>query len=421
MKVSFHLRTDKFDKDGYAPIRTLISANGFKLFKAVPEVKCDKMHWDERTQRIIPSKKKEPYNYAVEYNQKIDEFAEKLRKLQRYILLNDITPTKEYIKEKLNSGLKGITLANEFLPSFDEYIETGRSTKAERTLIRYGTAKNFIEEFSIKKDYPLRFETITIDFFEKIRDYSFQEKGIMVNYFDKIISILKTFMNWAFDRGYHENLDFKKFKTSQQEVEVIYLTMDELMKLYNHKFKSKKLEHVRDTYCFGCFTGLRFSDIKQLRASNIFEDHIKLNIQKTKTIDHIIPLNNYSKAILDKYKNTLYEPLPVISSQKFNSYIKECCADAEIDTPTTITRYVGQKRIDTTEPKHKFITSHTARKTFVTNSLILGMKEMVVRNITGHKKESTFKRYVKIAEDFKQNEMDNTWNKIQKDDKKLDK
>jgi hypothetical protein len=73
---------------------------------------------------------------------------------------------------------------------------------------------------------------------------------------------------------------------------------------------------------------------------------------------------------------------------------------------------VGQKRIDKTLPKYKLITSHTARKTFVTNSLILGMKEMVVRNITGHKKEDSFRKYVKIADDHKQKEMDNTWNKL---------
>ena len=30
----------------------------------------------------------------------------------------------------------------------------------------------------------------------------------------------------------------------------------------------------------------------------------------------------------------------------------------------------------------------------------------------GHKKEESFRRYVKIAEDFKKQEMDNTWNKI---------
>ena len=78
----------------------------------------------------------------------------------------------------------------------------------------------------------------------------------------------------------------------------------------------------------------------------------------------------------------------------------------------TKTRYVGQKRIEITVPKYELITSHTARKTFVTNSLILGMKEMVVRNITGHKKEESFRRYVKIAEDFKRQEMDNTWDKV---------
>src|SRR5690606_29018926 len=133
---------------------------------------------------------------------------------------------------------------------------------------------------------------------------------------------------------------------------------------------------------------------------------------KTKTIDHEIPLNKFAKEILDKYKKTIYEPLPVISGQKFNEYIKECCEVAKINTPTTVSRFSGNKRVDKTVPKHELITSHTARKTFVTNSLIFGMKEMVVRNITGHKKESTFKRYVKIAEDFKQKEMQETWDKI---------
>jgi integrase len=219
-------------------------------------------------------------------------------------------------------------------------------------------------------------------------------------------------LNWAYDKEYHSNQNFKKFKASEDEIEVIYLTIEELMTLFNHDFESPRLNHVRDVYCFGCFTGLRFSDIKQLRVSNVFEDHLLLNIQKTKTIGQNIPLNNYAQKILSRYKDTIYVPLPVISSQKFNKYIKECCEIAKIDTPTSITRYVGQKRIDKLVPKYEVITSHTARKTFVTNSLILGMKEMVVRNITGHKKEETFRKYVKIAEDFKKNEMDNTWNKI---------
>lgn len=219
-------------------------------------------------------------------------------------------------------------------------------------------------------------------------------------------------MNWAFDKGFHDNINFKKFKVKENEIEVVYLTMEELLHLYNFNYDSNRLNHVKDTYCFGCFTGLRFSDIEKLSPSNIFDDHIKINIQKTKTIDHKVPLNQYSKSILEKYKNTINEPLPVISNQKFNKYLKECCQIAEIDKLTTITRYYGQKRVDRTVPKYKLITSHTARKTFVTNSLILGMNQMVVRNITGHKNENSFRRYVKIADDFKKQEMDNTWNKI---------
>ena len=156
----------------------------------------------------------------------------------------------------------------------------------------------------------------------------------------------------------------------------------------------------------------QISDTSALNESNITDDAITLTIQKTRASNTRIPLNRFSKAILKKYKGTIHEPLPIISQQKFNKYIKECCQMAEINTQITITRYIGQRRVDKTVSKYQLITSHTARKTFVTNSLVLGMKEMVVRNITGHKKEESFRRYVKIAEDLKRSEMDNTWDKL---------
>lgn len=272
---------------------------------------------------------------------------------------------------------------------------------------------NFYKNFSKFTGHELRFDSINFDFFEKFRDYAFQEKQTLNNYFSKLVSVLKTFMNWSHERGYHNNLEYKKFKAPEQEIEVIYLTMDELMRLYKHDFHNRRLEHTRDTYCFGCFTGLRFSDLSQLRCSNIYEDYILLNIKKTRSMEHKIPLNRFAKEILSKYENTVYEPLPIISDVRFNFHLKECCRFAKITTPTTITRFIGKKRLDKTLPKWKLITSHTARKTFVTNSLVLGMKEMVVRNITGHRKEESFRRYVKIAEDLKKSEMDNTWGKVE--------
>lgn len=411
MQVSFSLRKDKIDKAGLMPVRMNITFKGVNIRRVVKGVKSSLKHWREREQRIKTPLKSEAYNYHLEYNEIIDDYEKRVKAIFRYILLNKITPTKEYIIEKFETGIE-VKLTQEFFDCFEEFLDKGKNTKAERTIKGYTTVKNFLEEFEEATGYQIRFETITLDFLENLRDYAFEVKKLSSNYFSKIVTVIKTFMTWSFERDYHTNLDYKKFKSEEQEIEVIYLTMDELLNLYSYEFESKRLEHVRDVYCFGCFSGLRYSDIKQLKPSNIYDDHLKMNIVKTKTIDHKIPLNKYSKEILEKYRDTIYEPLPVISSQKFNKYLKECCEKSEINTPTTITRYIGSRRIDKTVPKWELITSHTARKTFVTNSLILGMKEMVVRNITGHKKEESFKRYVRIAEDFKKQEMDNTWNKI---------
>lgn len=411
MQVSTHLRKDKIDKDGLAPIRMLISGDGVKIFKVIPGIKCKLNNWDETKGRIKPFKKNEEYNYYIEYNKIIDERESKVKNIFRYLLLNNIKITAHIIKEKLDVN-ENISLSLNFLQGFEEFILKNKNTKTARTIKGYRTVFNYLLEYQNQRKIILQYDSINLDFFEKLRDYCFGEKTTSSNYFAKIISVIKTYMNWAFDKEYHNNINFKKFKATENEIEVIYLTMDELMKLYNFEFDTIRLNHVKDTYCFGCLTGLRFSDIEQLRASNIFDDHIKINIQKTKTIDHKVPLNQYSKNILEKYKNTINEPLPVISNQKFNKYLKECCKIVEIDKPTTITRYYGQKRIDKTLPKYQLISSHTARKTFVTNSLVLGMNQMVVRNITGHKNETSFRRYVKIADDFKKQEMDNTWNKI---------
>jgi integrase len=410
MQVSFILRKDKVNKDGLIPVRMLIAVNGERIRRNIKNVKAKLKDW--KNQRVKPNLKNEPYNFHIEFNKELDEYENKIKLIFRYALLNNIPLTKDFILSKLDSdSFNTNSISPDFFTSFHEFIETNRNTKALTTTKKYITALNFIRAFENETNYKITLDSLNIEFYEKFRDYAFEKRNTLNNYFGKIIAGIKTFMNWSFERGYHKNLEYKKFKAIQNNIEVIYLTKDELMKLYNFPFDSKRLEHVRDFYCFGCFTGLRFSDIKQLKISNVFEDYIKLNIQKTKTIDHIIPLNKFAKAILNKYIETLYEPLPTISGQKFNQYIKECCKIIGIDTPTNITRYIGNRRIDRVLPKYELITSHTARKTFVTNSLVLGMKEMVVKNITGHKDDKSFRKYVEIAENFKKEEMD-IWNKI---------
>lgn len=409
LNFSFRLRTEKMNQYGYAPVLMTVFVQNERFRKNVADVRVKPKHWSK--QRVKPNAKNEPYNLHLEYNIVLDDIESKLKRIYRDVLIQGGELTLARVMDRFE-GVEHQTKVPDIFQAMKEFIQTHRSIRAEGTLKKYTASMHFVQDFNKEKNYKLSYEKVNQKFYEAFRDYAYTERHTLNNYFGKLVAFIKTFMNWSLDRGYHSNLEFKKFKTISNDIEVIYLTMEELLRLYHHEFSSKRLSHVRDLYCFACFTGLRFSDLKNLKVSNIFGDHILLTVQKTKSTNHKIPLNKMAKSILEKYQGTLYEPIPKLSGQKFNSYIKECCQLVGIEQPINTTRYIGKKRVDKTQPKYELITSHTARKTFVTNSLILGMNERVLKNITGHNDDASFKKYLKIAEDFKRNEMSNTWDRI---------
>ena len=117
------------------------------------------------------------------------------------------------------------------------------------------------------------------------------------------------------------------------------------------------VSYLRDVFLFQCFTDLRYSDVFNLRRSDIKGDHIEVTTVKTSD-SLIIELNNHSKAILDKYKDVVFENdkvLPVITNQKMNDYLKELAELAEIDEPVRQTYYKGNERIDEVTPKYALL------------------------------------------------------------------
>jgi integrase len=74
-------------------------------------------------------------------------------------------------------------------------------------------------------------------------------------------------------------------------------------------------------------------------------------------------------------------------------------------------KFSGSKKIIIKKPKYNFVTSHTARRTFVTLSLEKGIRAEVVMNITGHKEYQTFKKYIKITDTVKLLEMAKVWDR----------
>src|SRR5207253_1100638 len=83
---------------------------------------------------------------------------------------------------------------------------------------------------------------------------------------------------------------------------------------------------------------------------------------------------------------------------------------AELDDLVHTVKYSGAKRIESTKSKHKLLTTHAARRTFITLSLERGMRPEIVMQIVGIKKWETFKRYIKITDQIKVIEMNSKWN-----------
>jgi integrase len=401
--VRFNLKQEK-EKTENLQIFLIFSFDGKRL-RYYTGKRVNQNQWDSINQRVKPN---------VDIGSSINGFLKSLSNLvsKEY---NDaktlgIKPSVEYLRNKLLSfNFKG---GDAFLVSFQEFIDRCKNEKASNTIVKYTNTKNHLEKFSTWANYKLDFESINLKFEEKFRDYLLTEKKLNNNTIAKIFKVLKVFMNYALDAGKTKNVDFIKFKAREYEGEIIFLTWEELMKLYaKEDISNASLKRVRDIFCFGCFTGLRFSDIMNLKCENMKNGAIYVNTIKNKK-SSIIPLNRYSEYIVNQYMNSDITGylFPKISNQKMNDYLKDLGEEADLDEKITIVSFKGSVRTENTKAKHEVLTTHVARKTFITNALDRGMPSEVIMDITGHGSHKVFKRYYKIIDEQRKREMDKAFN-----------
>lgn len=334
----------------------------------------------------------------------------------------------EQLKQRRAPLVKKAGDVNEVYFYIDQYIAEHSSTRKKGSLAVYKSLRAHLDEFEKATGKRIKFAGIDYNFFNKFQNFLLTPHRVFVPTRSKAkpgggrwktvtlnnttvakqLSTLKTFINYARKEGVQVNDKYKDFPIKKEKLDVIALTQDEFDKLFDLDLSgNKKLAQVRDVFCFSCVTGLRYSDLNQLSRVHIHEDEIRLNIQKTSE-NLTIPLNPYSLAILEKYKEH-FRPLPVISNPKMNAYLKELCKKAGIVADVPKVRFNGAKRIETVHPKYELITVHVGRKTFVTLSLERGMSAEEVMTITGHQDYQSFKRYVKITEQRKKHVMKKAW------------
>jgi site-specific recombinase XerD len=181
---------------------------------------------------------------------------------------------------------------------------------------------------------------------------------------------------------------------SKEEVIPEFLTKEEIEAISEKDIKMERLKQVRDVFLFCCHTGLAYVDIKKLNASEVslgFDNELWIFTKRGKTnVPSRIPLLPMSQKILAEYKDhpqciNSKKLLPVLSNQKYNSYLKEIADICGIS---------------------KNLTTHTARHTFATTvTLTNGVPIESVSKMLGHKKIQTTQHYarvldIKVSEDM---------------------
>lgn len=379
-----------------------------KTIKISVERKCTIEQWDSGKQRVNPRYYK---SGSVALNEYFANVFNETAKIFEENNNKGIETTKNHLKAiiaKLNNRETSVQLSITFEDAFEEFIRNSAITKQENTIKKYRNAFNHLKNFSKSRGITLSFKKIDLEFQDCLREYFISDLRFAHNTEAKNFKTLKTFMNYSADRGHHQNMIYKKFESSEEETEIYALTIEELMKIYSHEFEEERLEKVKDVFCFACFSGLRFSDVINLKRENIFGNQLRITIKKTQE-STTIPLNEYSSAILDKYAAN-ENPLPVISSQKTNLYLKEIGRLLDINEPVRIIKHIGKEIEQKVVPKYDVLTFHVGRKTFISSCLVLGMHERFVKDFSGHKKDESFRRYVKFAENVRDKMMNDIWN-----------
>ena len=417
--IIFTLESRK--KDGVlivenVPIRMRVNFAS-KRIEFTTGYRIDAAKWDADKQRVKNGCSNKLKQSASEINASLLGYYTEIQDIFKKFEVEEIMPTQEQIKEAFNALHKPIeeevkprkSMPNTFYKVFDEFVrDCGRQNDwTDSTYEKFAAVKNHLMNFR---------DELTFDFFDErglnnYVTYLRDVKEMRNSTIGKQLSFLKWFLRWAFKKGVHQNnaYDSYKPKLKSTQKKIIFLTWEELNKLREFEIPTTKqaLDRVRDVFLFQCFTGLRYSDVFNLRRSDIKGDHIEVTTVKTSD-SLIIELNNHSKAILDKYKDVAFEDdkvLPVITNQKMNDYLKELAELVGIDEPVRQTYYRGNERIDEVTPKYALLGTHAGRRTFICNALALGIPPQVVMKWTGHSDYKAMKPYIDIADDIKANAM----------------
>lgn len=380
-------RKNKLNKDGSAPVQIECYLKQKRRFFDT-QIRLKPNQWDKRKLEIKAS----THPNANQLNHHIRDFISKLETYEMRIL-NDNKPFNLGMFDRLFNGLEVAT--------FNKFIEREihLSTLKKSTLNSHLTTLKRLNEYNPN----IRFTDLNKDFLQALERHfksivitykNGEQKKLSHNTIAKYFKNIKVYVNLAIDKEFISvnKYPFRSFNFSFKQSERTFLDVAEIELLESLKLTGKQ-KYIRDLFLFACYTGLRFSDVMDLKKKDVIyingKNWIIKEMVKTKEIIRIpiyLMFNNEPYKLIKKYqafnRMQVFEP---ITSQYVNRELKKLAKMANID---------------------KTLTFHVARHTTATYLSFKNVDVTTIQNILGHKKLETTLIYThitanKIANDIK--------------------
>ena len=329
LSVLFIIKKSKLLKNGEAPVCMRITVN-----RRVAEVMIKRsIPVDLWNQKKECSKGKD--RVATELNHYINTVRAKVLQIHRKLEIDNKSITADIIKDCFYGRDK---VQRSLLEVYAEHNEKCRALigkeYTESTVTKFDTSINRLKEY-IRSNYHRDDIMLAELDGQFIRDFDFwlkTDKHCQNNSALKHLKNLKKVIRIALANDWIKKDPFYGIHFKQDEVNVEFLSREELDILMNKEFTIKRLEQVRDVFVFCCFTALAFVDVQQLSREHLIKDNngalwIRKARQKTNQMCNV-PVLSIPQRILRKYEDNAEcikkgVLLPVISNQRMNAYLKE--------------------------------------------------------------------------------------------------
>ena len=356
---SFLCRPSKADRNNLSPIELSIIINSKRTYVALPM----KFNADEFKKKMVSKRNNEVIEYTSNVRLKLNKYINEM-------MQNDIAITADNLKGLfLYGGTKSYTLS-QLLDEFRAYIVNKTSNCRTNVTRKYELAFNRL----IAHCGDIEVSKVTFVHIENLK--AIMAKEMEASTLAHTLTKIKAVFEFAVNMGKIKSNPFFKVTIERKAKEVEKLDDEEVYRIVSKEFSNERLNKIKDIFLFQVYTGLAYADMCNLRQEDIqFEDgmyFVRKNRQKTE-VTFFTVIGDEAMGILKKYD---YQ-LPILSNQKYNSYLKEIADLCNI-----------------TKPLH----THIARHTCATRLLNQGMPLDVVAKVLGHTNTRQTAHYARLLD-----------------------